>query len=115
MVQQAIQSQNCVVSAANQAEIIAKALDRGGSPDAIQTILAELSYSVIDIKADDGVQAGMMRLFLVTRSAGLSLGDRLCLAVAQRLKAQVFTAGRVWLSVAQALGLEVFCIRRDAH
>ena len=113
VVQQALQSQHCVVSAANQAEIIAKALDRGGTPDAIRTLLAELSYSVIDIKAEDGVQAGLMRL--VTRTAGLSLGDRLCLAVAQRLKARVFTADRAWLSVAQALGLEVCCIRRDAH
>ena len=112
MVQQALQSQHCVVSAANQAEITAKALDRGGTPDAIHTILAELSYSVIDIKAEDGVQAGLMRL--VTRSAGLSLGDRLCLAVAQRLKTRVFTADRAWSSVAQALGLEVCCIRSGA-
>ena len=112
VVQQALQSQHCVVSAANQAEITAKALDRGGTPDAIHTILAELSYSVIDIKAEDGVQAGLMRL--VTRSAGLSLGDRLCLAVAQRLKTRVFTADRAWSSVAQALGLEVCCIRSGA-
>ena len=112
VVQQALQSQHCVVSAANQAEIIAKALDRGGTPDAIRTILAELFYSVIDIKAADGVHARMMRL--VTRSASLSLGERLCLAVAQRLKARVFTADRAWLSAAEALGLEVCRIRSGA-
>lgn len=108
-VQKALQSQRCVVSAANQAEIIAKALDRGITPDGVETILAALSYSVIDIKADDGVQAGLLRP--LTRRAGLSLGDRLCLAAAQRLKAPVITADRAWLSVAAALGLEVQCMR----
>ncbi len=113
LVQLALQSQHCVVTAANHAEIIAKSLDRGVSPDAIQTILAELAYVVIDIKAVDGIQAGYMRA--ATRAVGLSLGDRLCLAVAQRLKALVLTADRPWLSMAQPLGLEIRCIRPGAH
>jgi ribonuclease VapC len=112
-VQQALQSERCVVSAANQSEIISKALDRGVTPDAIVSILAELSYGVLDLKVEDGVQAGLMRLS--TRSAGLSLGDRLCLATAQRLKAQVITADRAWLSVAEILDLDIQCIRTGAH
>jgi PIN domain nuclease of toxin-antitoxin system len=47
----------------------------------------------------------------VTRAHGLSLGDRLCLAAAQRLKAQVHTADRAWLDVADALQLDIRCIR----
>ena len=112
-VQLALQSQHCVVTAANQAEIIAKALDRGVSTNAIQTILAELAYVVIDIKAEDGIKAGYLRA--TTRPAGLSLGDRLCLAVAQRLKALVLTADRPWLAMAQPLGLEIRCIRPGSH
>lgn len=112
-VQSALQSQHCVVTAANQAEIIAKALDRGVSTNAIQTILAELAYVVIDIKAEDGIKAGYLRA--TTRPAGLSLGDRLCLAVAQRLKALVLTADRPWLAMAQPLGLEIRCIRPGSH
>lgn len=113
LVQQALQSEACVVTAANQAEIIAKSLDRGVNAHGIQTILAELVYVVIDIKAEDGLQAGLMRG--QTRKLGLSLGDRLCLAVAQRLKAPVLTADRPWLSMAKSLGLDIRCVRSGSH
>ena len=53
-VKQALQTEHCVVSAANQSEVIAKSLDRGIDPQAIKTILAELGYTVIDITAEDG-------------------------------------------------------------
>lgn len=113
VVRQALQADQCVVSAANQAEVIAKALDRGADPEAIKIILAELAYTVIDIKAEDGVQAGWMRSH--TRQIGLSLGDRLCLAVAQRLKAKILTADRPCLAMAEPLGIDICCLRPDAH
>jgi ribonuclease VapC len=53
----ALQTRVCVVTAANQAEIIAKSLDRGLAAEAAQAILAELPYTVIDILARDGAQA----------------------------------------------------------
>ncbi len=109
LVQKALQSRYCVVTAANQGEIIAKSLDRGVSAQSVQAILAELDYVVIDIKAEDGVQAGWMRA--QTRKLGLRLGDRLCLAVAQRLMARVLTADRSWMPMAQPLGLEIRCMR----
>ena len=113
LVQQALQSEACVVTAANQAEVIAKSLDRGVGAQNIQTILAELAYTVIDVKAEDGVQAGLMRDR--TRKLGLSLGDRLCLSVAQRLKAPVLTADRPWLVMAKPLGLDIRCVRPGSH
>ena len=103
----------CLVPAANHAEIIAKALDRGVAPDAAVEIVASIGYTVIDTSAEDGAAAGWMRP--VTRAHGLSLGDRLCLAAAQRLKAQVHTADREWLAVADALQLDICCIRPDAN
>ena len=72
-------------------------------------IITSIGYTVIDTSADDGAAAGWMRP--VTRAHGLSLGDRLCLAAAQRLKAQVHTADRAWLDVADALQLDIRCIR----
>ena len=113
IVRQALQANRCVMSAANQSEVIAKALDRGAKAEAIKTVLAELAYTVLDIKSEDGACAGWMRD--QTRTIGLSLGDRLCLAVAQRLKALVLTADRPWLEVAQPLGIEIRCIRPNAH
>ena len=82
-VAQALQSQRCLVTAANQAEVISRALDRGGEPAVIEQLLSGLGYEVIDCTAADGAQAGWLRT--ATRAWGLSLGDRLCLAAAQRL------------------------------
>lgn len=113
LVRRALHDSQCMVSAANQAEVIAKALDRGATPEAIQSVLADLAYTVLDVKAEDGAQAGWMRQ--ATRDLGLSLGDRLCLALAQRLKVSVLTADRPWLKVAQPLSLDIVCIRPDAH
>ncbi len=113
VVRLALLSGQCVVNAANQAEIIAKSLDRGVNPEAIKAILAELAYTVVDIKAEDGMQAGWMRG--TSRKIGLSLGDRLCLALAQRLKAKILTADRPWLAMAEPLGIDICCIRPDAH
>jgi len=48
----------------------------------------------------------------VTRSKGLSLGDRACLALGRRMPAPVFTADRSWLELdGEALGVEVRPIR----
>ena len=113
MVRQALHDSRCLVSAANQAEVIATALDRGANSEAIRSVLSDLAYTVIDVKAEDGVQAGWMRES--TRKLGLSLDDRLCLATAQRLAAHVLTADRPWLGMATPLGLNIRCIRPDAH
>ena len=110
-VQQALQDQSCVVGAANQAEVIAKSLDRGLAPEAIQAILAELAYAVIEVKAEDGAQAGYLRA--LTRHLGLSLVDRLCLTAAKRLNATVLTADRPWLTLRKPLGIDVVCIRPE--
>jgi PIN domain nuclease of toxin-antitoxin system len=113
VVADALQSAHCVVTAANQAEIIAKALDRGHSMEGIQAILAELAYDVVDTTAADGTLAGQLRVH--TRAAGLSLGDRLCLASAIRLNATVLTADRPWLALAEVLGLDIRGIRPESH
>ena len=113
LVGQALHSQRCIVSAANQAEVIAKALDRDAKPEAITTILADLAYYVVDVPVADGEQAGWIRG--QTKRVGLSLGDRLCLALAQRMRARVLTADRAWLEVSKTLGVDVVCIRPASH
>jgi ribonuclease VapC len=111
VVLKALESDSCVVSAANQAEIISKSLDHGLTLSTLQGLLDELNYSVVDVTAADGVTAGAMRA--KTRHLGLSLGDRLCLALGQRLGEKVLTADRSWLKVAKPLGLSVQCIRPE--
>lgn len=113
MVRLALEADNCWVGAANQAEIIAKSIDRGVDRPSLQAVLADLAYTVVAITPEDGAQAGWLRQ--QTRATGLSLGDRLCMAQAQRLKARVLTADRPWLNVASELGLTIQCIRPDGN
>ena len=44
-----------------------------------------------------------------TRSAGLSLADRACLALASRLGVPAVTADRAWTTL--DVGVEIVCIR----
>jgi PIN domain nuclease of toxin-antitoxin system len=103
----------CLMSAANHAEVISRCLDRGVPPDVVEPMLAQLGYRVIEVTPADGIQAGLMRT--LGRPSGLSLCDRLCLAAARRLALPVLTADRLWLDLAEPLGLDIRCIRPDAN
>jgi len=63
--------------------------------------------SVSDFTADAAFRTGLLRL--ETRRAGLSLADRACLALAQRLGVPAVTADRTWAGL--DVGVEVTCIR----
>ena len=62
-----------------------------------------------EVNRSDALAAAAM--YGIGKPFGLSLGDRLCLALAQRLGAEVVTADVVWLEVAEALGLKVKAVR----
>lgn len=53
--------------------------------------------------------AGSLRS--ITASAGLSLGDRFCLALCKRLGASAYTADKVWRDIAGEVGVKVVVIR----
>jgi ribonuclease VapC len=103
----------CLMSAANHAEVISRCLDRGVAQDVVETMLAQLGYRVLEVTPADGAQAGLLRT--LSRPFGLSLGDRLCLAAARRLALPVLTTDRPWLDLGEPLGLDIRCIRPDAH
>lgn len=104
---------DCALTAANLAEVITRALDRRIAKADLQRILDDLPVRILPLTAEDGAQAGWLRN--QTRSLGLSLGDRLCLAQAQRTHATVLTADRPWLALATELEIEIICIRPDQH
>lgn len=79
IVRLALQSDHCMVTA-NQAEIIAKILDRGADAQAIKKVIDQLGFTVIDVTAKDGECAGWMRA--PTRMIGSGLGDRSVLLAA---------------------------------
>lgn len=101
--------ENAAISTVNICEISDSILRRGGSPEGVMTVLRELQVTVHDTDLDLALEASA--LLPATRSAGLSLGDRFCLALAKRLDRPVLTADRAWTTVAEAIGVRVQLIR----
>lgn len=81
----------------NYAEVIAKLVDLGTPREQILEIMAQLDVEVIPAGRDQGTIAGLPRA--ETRSAGLSLGDRSCLALAISCGGVALTTDRAWASL----------------
>jgi ribonuclease VapC len=96
-----------VISAANYAEVVSKLVDHGAAGDLAIRAAAELGVSVTPLDEPAATRAGALRE--ATRARGLSLGDRACLALAQREGLPVLTADRAWADL--DLGVEVVLIR----
>ncbi|HYZ23014.1 MAG TPA: type II toxin-antitoxin system VapC family toxin [Rhodopila sp.] len=90
-----------VISAVNLAEIVAKLIDAGVPADAARTALDALHLTVHSFDQDAAYATAALRLS--TRKAGLSLGDRACLALAVRLAAPAVTADRGWTTITTGL------------
>lgn len=85
------------LSAANLAEVLGKAVDRGLAPEHQRDLIAALGIAIEPVLEIDAVAAADVRR--TDHAAGppvLSLGDRLCLALATRLGATVLTADTAW-------------------
>ena len=98
-----------VISAVNLSEVVAKLSDYGMPEDDILAVLAGIDFAVEHLSEDDGLTAGFLRP--ETREAGLSLGDRSCLALGLRLGLPVLTADRPWLKLPPQQGVDIRCIR----
>lgn len=99
----------CIIGTVNLAEVIAKAVERGLPDDKIGELRATLDIETITFDDAQAAESGRLRRF--TRHLGLSLGNRACLALAITCQATAVTADRLWLQLAQPLGLTIECIR----
>jgi PIN domain nuclease of toxin-antitoxin system len=101
-----------VISTVNLAEVFSRSADRGADPTKLAAKLAQSGLLDGAITVEPFTVAGAIdaaRLRSVTRDAGLSLGDRACLALARRLAAPALTADTSWGGVAH--GVELRYIR----
>lgn len=98
---------NALISAVNYAEVIGKLIDLGVSAEVAAATIGEFELAVVPFDEIDAARTGALRA--VTRRRGLSLGDRACLALAERLGLPVLTADRAWADL--DLGVEVVLIR----
>lgn len=93
------------MSTVNVAEAYGKLVGRGiGPEDAWEAVLAPIP-EVLDFDKEQAKIAG--RLQLQTRSLGLSLGDRACLALGITLNAPVYTADRAWKNLKLKIAIHV--------
>jgi PIN domain nuclease of toxin-antitoxin system len=95
------------VSAANLAEALSKLTEDGGNPEVMADDFAKSGCKIVPVSAEQAVACAKLRL--VTRRFGLSLGDRLCLALAIERNCPVLTADRNWNKL--SLGIPVQLIR----
>lgn len=101
--------ETALISTVNLAETVS-ALGRDGNPaEEVRAIIASLQLAAVPPDEAMAVDAGLLRS--ITDAAGLSLGDRFCLALARRLGAPVLTADRAWARVAGQAGVEIRQIR----
>lgn len=78
--------------AANWSEVAQKVRASGRDWDLVRSLLISYEFSVEPVTADDAEWAARRW----ARGEGLSLADRLCLALAERMDARVLTADPSW-------------------
>jgi len=99
-------AEGAVISTVNLSEVGALLVRRGQAPEKTLAPVRE-QVSVEPFTADEALTAA--RLSPLTAAKGLSLGDRACLALANRLAARAVTAERAWTQL--ELDVEIELIR----
>jgi ribonuclease VapC len=92
-VAQAIED-GAVLSTVNLSEVASKLNELGTPADLIQTAINVLELTIVDFDSELAYNVGLLRP--ITKNAGLSLGDRACLALAQHLHLPALTTDQVW-------------------
>lgn len=93
------------ISVVNYTEVLSKLVDRGLDADEAIRDLSDLDITVLPVGQE--VAEGAARLRSLSKEAGLSLGDRFCLALARSLGVPALTTDRAWKDIAKLAGVKV--------
>ena len=93
------------MSTVNLSEVVAKLAEDGLTAGTVRESIDRLQLKAIPFDAEAAFQAGFLRP--LTRHLGLSLGDRACLALAQRLGLPAVTADRSWTALQLPVTVQV--------
>jgi PIN domain nuclease of toxin-antitoxin system len=93
------------ISTVTLSEVVAKLSERGASDTEIRETLDEIGLDAVPFDGALAFEAGFLRPG--TRQAGLSLGDRVCLALARHLDLPALTTDRAWSSLQLGISVEV--------
>lgn len=105
-------AEGAAISAVNWAEVLSKLVDFGYTAAEAERALAVagvLGESLEIVSFDSEMASEVATLRDVTRSRGLSLGDRACLALARSVSAPALTADQAWRQL--ELGIEIRLVR----
>lgn len=94
-----------LLSTVNLAEAITKLCQKGMSSIDAELAISELHVTLIPFSASHARSVGELRS--VTKSAGLSLGDRACIALGIERQAEVLTTDRAWATISVPTTLTV--------
>jgi PIN domain nuclease of toxin-antitoxin system len=98
---------HAMISTVNLSEILAKATELPNGLEAARTVLQGLQLRVVPFEETHAEIAAQLRP--LTRSLGLSLGDRCCLTLGIAEKAPVLTTDRGWTNL--QMGVDIRVIR----
>ncbi len=96
---------DAIISAVNLSEVVAKIVERGGKAELAAAMLDPLRLEIVGFDRSQAFSAGALRA--ATRPAGLSFGDRACLALAMSRRPTVSTTDRAWTNLGVDLQIEL--------
>ena len=100
------------MSVVNWAEVLTKLADLGQDPVEVRSRMFKAGIFEKDLllwPLDEAMAVAVASLRSKTRSAGLSLGDRACIALGKHLRLPILTSDRAWKAV--QLGVPIQLIR----
>lgn len=97
------------ISSVNYAEVVSHFIHVGMPEREVDAMLDPLPMTIVPVDKALAQLAGRLRA--VTAAAGLSLGDRVCLALARRDGVPAWTSDLEWKRVADAAQVKVVTVR----
>jgi ribonuclease VapC len=97
------------MSVINYAEVVSHFIFAGMPEREVDDMLDPLPIELVPVDKPLAQMAGRLRA--LTASAGLSLGDRFCLALARRDGLPAWTSDAKWKTIADAIDVKVVAIR----
>ena len=94
-----------IMSAVNLSEVVAKLSEAGLPEETIHDVLDALGLTIVEFDRTSAYIVGLLRP--ATRQAGLSLGDRACLALARQLNLSAVTTDRIWENLSLGIQIQV--------
>jgi PIN domain nuclease of toxin-antitoxin system len=97
------------MSAVNLAEVVSHFVHAGMPQSEVDAMLSPLPITIVAADANLARIAGHLRL--ATAGAGLSLGDRFCIALALHEALPAWTADKQWRLISNIVDVEIVVIR----